>query len=57
LKKMPIMISDSKKVNISVSIGMSEMDGKSSYNETIKLADHALIEAKSDGRGCVRVWS
>ncbi|MBE9560284.1 MAG: diguanylate cyclase [Proteobacteria bacterium] len=57
LKKMPIMITDSKKVNISVSIGMTEMDGQASYNETIKLADHALIEAKADGRGCVRVWN
>lgn len=57
LKKMPIMITDSKKVNISVSIGMSEMDGQASYNETIKFADHALIEAKADGRGCVRVWN
>ncbi|MCK4833926.1 MAG: diguanylate cyclase [Gammaproteobacteria bacterium] len=57
LKNMPIMISDSKKINVSVSIGMSEMDGQSTYNETIKLADHALIEAKSEGRGCVRVWN
>lgn len=57
LKNMPIMITDSKKVNVSVSIGMSEMDGQASYNETIKFADHALIEAKADGRGCVRVWN
>ncbi len=56
LKNMPIMISDSKKINVSVSIGISEMDGQTSYNENIKLADHALIVAKSDGRGCVRVW-
>ena len=55
LKNMPIMISDSKKINVSVSIGMSEMDGQTPYDETIKLADHALIEAKSDGRGCLRV--
>jgi diguanylate cyclase len=56
LKNRPIMISDSKKINISVSIGMSEMDGQSSYDETIRFADHALIEAKSDGRDCIRVW-
>ena len=57
LKNMPIMISDSKKINISVSIGMSKMDGQSSYNETIRLADQALIEAKAVGRGCIRVWN
>jgi len=57
LKNMPIRVTDSKRVNISVSIGMSEMDGQSSYNETIILADHALIEAKADGRGCVRAWN
>ena len=57
LKNLPIMISNSKKVNVSVSIGMSEMDGQSTYNETIKLADHALIEAKSAGRNCIRVWN
>jgi diguanylate cyclase len=57
LKNIPIMIAASKKVNISVSIGMSVLDGQSSYNETIKLADHALIEAKSEGRDCVCVWN
>ena len=57
LKNMPIMISDSKRINVSVSIGMSEMDGQSTFNESIKLADHALIEAKSEGRDCVRVWN
>jgi len=57
LRNMPIMISNSKKITVSVSIGMSEMDGQSTYNETIKLADHALIEAKSDGRDCIRVWT
>ena len=57
LKNTPIKISESKTVNISVSIGMSVMDGQSSYDETIKLADLALIEAKSDGRDRVRVWN
>ena len=57
LKNIPIKISDVKKINISVSIGMSKMDGQSNYNETIKLADHALIEAKSAGRSCIRVWN
>ena len=55
LKNMPIMISNSKKINVTVSIGMSEMDAQSTYNETIKLADHALIEAKVAGRNCIRV--
>ncbi|MBE9567870.1 MAG: diguanylate cyclase [Proteobacteria bacterium] len=54
---MPVMISDFKNIQISVSIGISEMDGQSSYDESIKLADHALIEAKFDGRGCIRVWA
>ena len=57
LKNLPIMISNVKKINVSVSIGMSKMDGQSTYNETIKLADHALIEAKSAGRNCIRVWN
>ena len=57
LKNMPIMISDTKKINISVSIGMSVMDNQSTYNESIKLADYALIEAKSGERGRVRAWN
>ena len=50
-------ISDTKKINISVSIGMSVMDNQSTYNESIKLADYALIEAKSGERGRVRAWN
>ena len=56
LKNMSIMISNSKKINVSVSIGMSVMNGQSSYDETIQLADHALIDAKSKGRDCVSVF-
>lgn len=36
---------------------MSKMDGQSTSNEAIKMADNALIEAKTDGRDCVRVWN
>ena len=57
LKNLPIMVSNAKKINISVSIGMSELGSQSTYNETIKLADHALIEAKAAGRNCIRVWN
>ena len=56
LKNIPIMVSDSKKINVSVSIGIAIMDGYSSYEESIKLADQALIEAKLGGRGGMRVW-
>lgn len=56
LKDMPIKIDKANKINISVSIGISTMDGQSNHNEVIKRADYALIEAKSEGRGCIRVW-
>ena len=56
LKGKHVNIDENNKINISVSIGLSTMDGQSNHNEVIKLADHALIEAKSDGRGCVRAW-
>ena len=56
LKNIPILIDDKNEVNISVSIGLSIMDGKSDYDETIKMADQALIEAKMEGRDCLRIW-
>ncbi|MCW9046787.1 MAG: diguanylate cyclase [Gammaproteobacteria bacterium] len=57
LKKIPIKINNTNNINISVSIGMSKMDGQSTSAEVIKMADNALLEAKSEGRDCVRVWN
>jgi len=57
LNQIPIKVSNTNKINISVSIGISKMDGKSTSTEAIKMADNALIEAKTQGRDCVRVWN
>jgi diguanylate cyclase (GGDEF)-like protein len=56
LKDMPININENTEIFISVSIGLSIMDGVSSKEESIELADQALIDAKTRGRDCVSIW-
>lgn len=41
-------------VGVTVSIGVSEFDGKEAPDQAINRADQALYEAKRSGRNCVR---
>nr|WP_269154454.1 GGDEF domain-containing protein [Shewanella schlegeliana] len=41
------------KVNITISIGVAEQHGETSFENTLKRADEALYKAKNNGRNCV----
>lgn len=56
LKDIPINISGNNEIFISVSIGVSIMDGTSTKEESIEFADQALMDAKTRGRDCLCVW-
>lgn len=40
-------------VNITISIGVAEQRGETSFEKTLKRADEALYKAKNNGRNCV----
>nr|WP_275660525.1 GGDEF domain-containing protein [Shewanella sp. Isolate13] len=40
-------------VNITISIGVAEQRGETSFEKTLKSADEALYKAKNNGRNCV----
>ena len=56
IKEIPININEYEEIKISVSIGVSLMDGNSAKEESIDLADQALMDAKMRGRDCLSVW-
>lgn len=57
-ESLTIQPSETVELRFTVSIGLCMLsDGQDNYQSLIEQADHALYEAKDDGRNCVRIFS
>jgi diguanylate cyclase len=56
-KNTVITTEDGIRINVSLSVGISESNNSENYKNIISLADKALFEAKANGSGCYSVAS
>ena len=56
LGQFSIQTADGLSLNITASFGVAEMRAEISIQDTINMADHALLCAKSKGRNQVCMW-
>lgn len=56
LEKFAIPLRDGNTISVTASFGISAMNTNISIEETINMADHALLSAKASGRNCVCRW-
>lgn len=56
LEKFSIPLRDGNKISITASFGVTAMNANKSIEETITMADHALLSAKANGRNRVCMW-
>jgi len=56
LEKLVIPLNDGKTISVTASFGVTVMSINKSIEETITMADHALLSAKASGRNNVCIW-
>lgn len=56
IRALPILLDNGAQINVSVSIGLSLMDGDHNEQDAIACADNALLSAKMNGRDRIHVW-
>ena len=56
VKRLPITLSNGEVLNVTISVGLAQMDRHTNEQDIIQLADNALMSAKLAGRDCVHVW-
>lgn len=56
LEKFVIPLHDGKTISVTASFGVTVMSANKSLEETIAMADHALLSAKINGRNRVCIW-
>lgn len=56
LEKLVIPLNDGKTISVTASFGVTVMSINKSIEETITMADHALLSAKANGRNNVCIW-
>jgi diguanylate cyclase (GGDEF)-like protein len=56
LERLPVVLADGQRLNITASFGIAAMDGEADTEEIKERADRALYAAKQAGRNRVMVW-
>lgn len=56
LEKFAIPLRDGNTISVTASFGVTALDANKSIEETITMADHALLCAKANGRNRVCLW-
>lgn len=56
LEKLPIMLPNKRKMHVTASFGLADIQQGKPVEDTIARADSALLQAKSEGRNRVVLW-